>query len=299
MSGLNPAMARRRSNDNWVWAIPQLAGLLMALGMINPAFRQAVPALFALVLWGVLIIVALGLVGLTVYLLAKRRFRSAVPVSTPQTSGSASPLYSVYAGSAATDPPQQEKVPQKISTEPYTTAKLIQQLRKIDWYQFEQITALMYGKLGYVVTRRGGANPDGGIDLVLEKDGKTFAVQCKHWKTWNVGVKAVREFLGALTHAHISRGIFITLGGYTGEAKKLAGEHEIEIINETEMARMLEGTDARFDSQVIELLQDKRKFCPKCSREMQIKIAKRGRWAGQRFWACPGFPRKCRFTLPV
>src|SRR5262245_4171820 len=37
--------------------------------------------------------------------------------------------------------------------------------------------------------RRGGANPDGGIDLVIERDGQRSAVQCKQWKTWNVGVR--------------------------------------------------------------------------------------------------------------
>jgi restriction system protein len=103
---------------------------------------------------------------------------------------------------------------------------------------------LVYRKLGYDVTRRGGANPDGGIDLVIEKDGQRLAVQCKHWKSWNVGAKAVREFLGALTDAGIQKGIFITLRGYTGEAKQLAGKHGIEIVNQTHLVQMIESTDS-------------------------------------------------------
>src|SRR5206468_4017056 len=112
---------------------------------------------------------------------------------------------------------------------PQTTAELLEQLRSIDWFQFEKLIALVYQKLGYAVTRRGGANPDGGIDLIIEKDGQRVAVQCKQWKTWTVGVRNVREFLGALTHAKVQRGIFITPKGYTGDAKKLADEHGIEI----------------------------------------------------------------------
>jgi restriction endonuclease Mrr len=104
---------------------------------------------------------------------------------------------------------------------PQSTADLVQQLRSIDWFQFERLVALVYRKQGYAVSRRGGANPDGGIDLVIEKDGTRTAVQCKHWKTWNVGVKAVREFLGALTDSGIRRGLFVTLGGCTSEAKQL------------------------------------------------------------------------------
>jgi len=106
--------------------------------------------------------------------------------------------------------------------EPPTTAELLEQLRSIDWFQFEELVALVYQKLGYAVTRRGGENPDGGIDLIVEKDGQRAAVQCKQWKTWNVGVRNVREFLGAMTHGQIEQGVFITLRGYTREAKQLA-----------------------------------------------------------------------------
>ena len=60
-----------------------------------------------------------------------------------------------------------------------TTEELIKQLRAIDWFQFEKLVELVYLKLGYPVARKGGANPDGGIDLIIEKDGQTIAVQCK------------------------------------------------------------------------------------------------------------------------
>jgi restriction system protein len=181
-------------------------------------------------------------------------------------------------------------------TAPQTTVELLEQLRSIDWFQFEKLVALAYRKLGYTVTRRGGANPDGGIDLVIEKDGQRSAVQCKQWKTWNVGVKAVREFLGALTHAEIQKGIFITLRGYTGEAKQLAEEHGIEIVNEAGLAQMLEETDAIFDPETLDILTDTRKFCPKCGSEMVLRTATKGLGAGGQFWGCSTYPR-CRFIL--
>lgn len=37
--------------------------------------------------------------------------------------------------------------------------------------------------------------------------------------------------------------------------------------------------------------------CPRCSRAMVHRIAKRGRNKGGEFWGCPGFPR-CRGTRP-
>lgn len=111
-------------------------------------------------------------------------------------------------------------------------------------------------------------------------------------------MKAVREFLGALTDAGIQRGIFITLRGYTGEAKPLTDKHGIEIVNETGWAAMLKATDARFDPAGLEILRDTRKFCPKCERAMVLRTSRQGRDAGRQFWGCSAYPR-CRFTLAV
>ena len=178
-----------------------------------------------------------------------------------------------------------------------STAELVEQLRAIDWFQFEKLVASMYRKLGYAVTRRGGANPDGGIDLVIERGGRLTAIQCKQWKAWNVGVKAMREFLGALTDAGIPNGIFVTLRGYTGDAKQLADKHGIEIVNETGLVRLLEMTDARFDPEILEIFRDKRKVCPKCESEMVLRTAAKGADPGRQFWGCSTYPR-CRFIMP-
>ena len=181
--------------------------------------------------------------------------------------------------------------------EELTTSKLIEKLRTIDWFQFEKLVARMYANLGYSVERRGGANPDGGIDLIIEKEGQRIAIQCKQWKKWTVGVRAIREFVGALTVASIDRGIFVTLCGYTGEAKQLAESRGITILNETGLAAMLEQTGARLDPETLLILNDDRKLCPKCEREMVVRVAKKGKNPGERFWGCSTFP-KCNAKMP-
>ena len=160
------------------------------------------------------------------------------------------------------------------------------------------MVAIIYQKNGYAVTRRGGANPDGGIDLIIEQGGEPKAIQCKQWKTSNVGVKPVREFLGALTDARIRHGIFVTLGGFTGEAKQLADKHGIELLTETELTLMLNTTDARFDPEVLELLNDRRKYCPKCYGAMVLRTARKGPNPGTQFWGCSGYPH-CQYVLQV
>lgn len=258
--------------------VVQLLVLLVIGAVLLPPFRQVLINVGVIMLGACLLV---GIIAFGVFLIRRTEHKS--------------PLDSCH--SAGLEMPPQPRA-MKPKAMPASTPNLLDQLRSIDWFQFEKLVALVYRKLGYSVTRRGGANPDGGVDLVIEKDGRQTAVQCKQWKTWNVGVKAVREFLGALTDAGIRQGIFITLCGYTGEAKQLAGKHGIEIVDEAGLARMIEQADACFDPEALAILRDRRKFCPKCESEMALRTASKGAGAGQQFWGCSAYPR-CRFTLPA
>jgi len=267
-------MARRRKEDDWVGPVAQLVGLVFLLSLISPQVRQTISAIgfVAICLLGLAV---LGLIGFGIYRFATRSQRVGAIQHNVGWKGVGS-----------------EKEP------PQSTPDLNEQLRSIDWFQFELLVALLYRRLGYAVTRRGGANPDGGIDLIIEKDGQRSAVQCKQWKTWNVGVKAVREFLGALTDSGIQKGVFITLCGYSSDAKQLAEKHGIEIVNEVCLAKMIDDTGTRSDPEALAILMDARKFCPKCENEMVLRTATKGIGAGRQFWGCSSYP-KCRFTMSV
>ena len=179
---------------------------------------------------------------------------------------------------------------------PLSPADLLDRLRAIDWFQFEKVVARLYEKQGYRVNRRGGANPDGGIDLTIEKPGIRRAVQCKQWKTWNVGAPAVRNFVGALHIEKFQKGIFVTLRGYTVQAKQLADDQGIEMLDADDLARKLESVDARHDPEILALLADERKFCPKCEAQMVLRTVKNGANAGGHFWGCSTYPR-CSYRL--
>ena len=168
-----------------------------------------------------------------------------------------------------------------------------EKLRKIDWFQFEKLVELIYRHRGYSVKRLGGANPDGGVDLIIESSSEKSVVQCKHWRKWTVGVRHIREFIGTLTDSRIPKGIFITLVGYSGEAKQLADKHGIQILNESDVTRMLEESGLLYSKEISELFSDRRKFCPKCESEMVLRTS---RSKGNQFWGCSNFPR-CRFVL--
>jgi HJR/Mrr/RecB family endonuclease len=68
-----------------------------------------------------------------------------------------------------------------------------------------------------------GRTNDGGIDLFVIMSDVPVAVQVKHRIRTDKGegVKAIREFLGAMLVAGVSRGIFVTTADhFTGQAKE-------------------------------------------------------------------------------
>jgi hypothetical protein len=278
-------MARRRkSKEGAVFeAVTGIAGLVLFLWFFVPGFRQL--ALFSLAIFAAVCVVLL--IVWMVYSTIKpepdsptfRTFTSA-PYQTERSIHRNQPAGAV-----------EELRPVEHPPEPTISEKL----RKIDWFQFEKLIELIYQHKGYTVERSGGANPDGGIDLIVESPDGKYAIQCKQWRRWTVGVKQIREFLGALTDSQISNGIYITLVGYTYAAKNMADKHGIQILNETDLIEMIE-TSGHLDSkEICALFSDERKFCPKCEDEMVLRTS---RLKGNQFWGCSNYPR-CRFILNI
>jgi hypothetical protein len=280
-------MAKRRKVDSFgaAVAVAQLFGLVLVLGMFVPKFREQFLNFGSVF---IKIIIVVGAIGLGIGLFyAAQKFLIKKNVNRTEASENGSGVQ-LHNGANANGSGSSS-----MSAEEFT-----EQLRNIDWFQFERIMALLYRKLGYTVTRRGGANPDGGVDLVIEKDGQRIALQCKQWKTWNVGVKVIREFLGALTDTGFQKGMVLTLCGYTSEAREFAQRHGIEILDQADLAKLIRQVELYSDREAQEVLSDTRKYCPKCESEMVLRTATKGIGAGRQFWGCSAYP-KCRFTMPV
>ncbi len=146
-------MPRRRNNP--IEEFVAVAGGLFVLGMVlSPQFK-AVVLLLA-------IAVFLLFVGWIAYRIATKGQREMQAVNSG---------CSVSSWDSVAEPSLSEKV------------------RALDWFQFEKLIAAIYETKGYSVKRLGGANPDGGIDLIVEKASDRFVVQCKQWKAWKVGVR--------------------------------------------------------------------------------------------------------------
>lgn len=107
------------------------------------------------------------------------------------------------------------------------------------WAEFEELVAEAYRRQGYTVERTGGAGGDGGVDVVLRRNGQTTLVQCKHWKTWNVGVKVVRELRGVMASEKADYGIVVSYGTFTSEAAAFARDNRITLVGGKELVDLI------------------------------------------------------------
>ncbi len=171
----------------------------------------------------------------------------------------------------------------------------LESIRVLSWQDFEMLIGEAFRRDGYTVEECGGSAPDGGIDLILRKDGKKAVVQCKHWRAMQVGVKPVRELYGIMTAEGADEAIIVSSGEYTQEARAFSDGEPIQLIDGETLIGMIRSVHpappiaARVVSDPI---------CPKCARTMVRRTARTGANTGQAFWGCSAYPQ-CRGTRPI
>ena len=122
-------------------------------------------------------------------------------------------------------------------------------LRKREEY-WNGLSGLEFEKeLGTLCERRGykvsftPISGDEGVDLILQKNGKTTVVQCKRHKS-PTGPAVVRELFGSMTAFRADNAILACTGGFTKGAKKFADDNSITLVSALDLARMSEIVEA-------------------------------------------------------
>ena len=172
--------------------------------------------------------------------------------------------------------------------------KSLEDLRAMSWQQFEHLVADAYRRQGYSSFDNGGVG-DGGVDVILKKEGVRVAVQCKQWKKWTVGEPMVREFLGAIVSGGFDRGIYVTVGVYTAGAKTFAEKNRIELVDGEKLLSLVKEVQGPRTIAAPVVVDKSDPTCPQCGAIMVLRTAKKGTNAGSNFWGCSNYP-SCRGT---
>lgn len=181
----------------------------------------------------------------------------------------------------------------------------LESLASLGWPDFERLVGEAFRREGYAVEESGMGGADGGIDLVLRRDGRRTLVQCKQWRRQKVPVNVVREMYGLLAHHGADAVCIAALGGFTPDAGRFAEGKPIRLVDGAELLAMIEAVRTATPCPVGETIPTARETpprpeteasaptCPRCGGTMARRT---NRASGLRFWGCTAYPR-CRGTV--
>lgn len=174
----------------------------------------------------------------------------------------------------------------------------VESLGAMSWREFEMLVSEAFRRRGYAVEETGLGGPDGGIDLIVRKDGRKELVQCKQWRRTQVGVAVVREMWGLAAHHGVDGVRIVCVGEFTPDAAAFARGKPIELIRGDRLAALVR--EIQTPIHTATRLQDlpapePTPTCPTCAGGMTRRP---NRKTGELFWGCRRFPQ-CRGTRSI
>lgn len=113
-------------------------------------------------------------------------------------------------------------------------------IKRLSWQDFERFVGEFYRRQGYRVQESGGGGSDGGVDLVLKKNGETIYVQCKRWRNRRVGIKPTKELFATVVAENAAKGVLMTTAGFTRDAETFAASQpKLELVDGPQLVRLM------------------------------------------------------------
>jgi restriction system protein len=172
-------------------------------------------------------------------------------------------------------------------------------LEYLNWENFELLAGEIFRRKGFEVEISSGLGADGGKDLTLRRDGEVRLVQCKLLSAENkVSVMAMREFYGLIVAENVKRGIFMTTGLFSRDAREFAEGKPIKLLGRAEIEQLMASVARPGENlcnvrnwidDFAAVAQVTDPNCPRCRKSMKLRRGPTGR----AFWSCSLFPR-CR-----
>jgi restriction endonuclease Mrr len=126
-------------------------------------------------------------------------------------------------------------------------SRVISLLREMDYYEFEQLVAKIWSARGWKTkVTRGSA--DRGVDVIATKqdafERRRHLIQAKcHGENSKVGSEDIQRYAGLYARDEDVDAVFVvTTNGFTSEAKKVAGNRDVTLVNADELYEMLRET---------------------------------------------------------
>ncbi len=115
---------------------------------------------------------------------------------------------------------------------------------EMDGWEFEEYVGELLARDGFIhveVTRGSG---DQGVDVLAERDGTSYAIQCKHYEA-RVTNKAVQEAYAGAEFYGCDVPVVLTNSYFTASARELSEEIGVELWDRDELQQMVRRAGGR------------------------------------------------------
>jgi restriction system protein len=100
----------------------------------------------------------------------------------------------------------------------------------MSWREVDQVLRSLFQRHGFAVSS-GARRSMEGVDLVLHRDQRRIFVRCDHWSVWTVGLAPVRRLQELVRRSGADRGIVLTSGEFSPEARDFAQATGLELVD--------------------------------------------------------------------
>ncbi len=149
---------------------------------------------------------------------------------------------------------------------------------------FEEVVASVFRDLGYNAIVTGYTN-DGGIDIILERNGERVGVQVKRYRS-SIKVEHIRSLAGALVVQGMTKGVFVTTSSFQAGASSLQKNlalrgYRIELIDAARFLDALGMSNTRWYPDTFDASGLLEKLTPLIERDArQVDFEDYGTWWG-------------------
>lgn len=150
-------------------------------------------------------------------------------------------------------------------------------LRQLDWKRMQELIAMLLHRAGFVAEIN-YIRPDAGVVLTVtnpSKGGRLDAlVQCPPWAKSNVDAAALKELYNSVLQEGASRGIFITSGEFSDDARQFAQMRPLELIDGVSMLRTIERMpeeEQKYQLRLMTVGPYTIPTCPACGQKLELR----------------------------
>lgn len=163
-----------------------------------------------------------------------------------------------------------------------TESKQFTQCEKVNMYNnqydymtgedFEVFVAQILRRIGFTNIQLTKGSGDQGVDIIAERDGIKYAIQCKRYSQ-PVGNKAVQEVFAGKVFYHCHIGVVVTNNYFTQSAKDLARENGIVLWDRNFLQNIINSKKEYFEFAHERKEEISKDELTKTLKEMAIKIS--------------------------